>query len=101
MQVVMRRRRRKLYPKGGYAELRERGKRDDLVRVVLRQNPTGGNLSLLVVQKLRRSAGLRCREDLARHRVGAHPTVQRRLGPGNFVVGEKVAKNRAKNPTRL
>ena len=75
MQVVMRRRLRQLYPKGGCAELRERGQRDDLVRVVLRQNPTGRNLALLVVQKGRRSAGLLRREDRARHRVGAHPTV--------------------------
>ena len=35
MQVVMRRRLRQLYTKDGCAELRERGQRDDLVRVVL------------------------------------------------------------------
>lgn len=55
MQVVMRRRLRQLNTKGGCAELRERGQRDDLVRVVLKQNPTGGNLALFGIEKRRRS----------------------------------------------
>ena len=84
MQVLVSGRPRHVDTHDRYTEGRKRGQRDDLVRVVLRQNPTCYNLALVVVQQGRRPAGLLSCEDGAGREVSVDPAVQGRLGHGEL-----------------